>query len=123
MNRLLTFIKTNWIVITLLTLTVITVLSLWPLEELPLVPGGDKIHHMIAYAVLMFPAALRKPVHWRLIGLFFIAYGGAIELVQPYVNRYSEWLDVAANTTGIICGLILAEVLIRSLPVVLNRPR
>ncbi|XOF33520.1 MAG: hypothetical protein ACL93V_16210 [Candidatus Electrothrix sp. YB6] len=34
-------------------------------------------------------------------------------MVQPYVNRYGEWLDFAANSTGILCGLLLAELLIR----------
>ena len=108
MIRLLTLIKTNWIVITLCFLTIITILSLWPLDELPSVPGSDKTHHLIAYAVLMFPTALRKPDKWILFTLFFIAYSAVIELLQPYVNRHGEWLDVLANTTGLFCGWILA---------------
>ncbi len=67
-----------------------TVLSLWPLENLPPVPGSDKVQHLIAYAALMFPIALRKPKYWPLIGLLFIAWSGPIELLQPYVNRYGE---------------------------------
>jgi VanZ family protein len=109
MIRLLTFIKTNWVAFTLFTLAAIATLSLWPLEKLPLVPGTDKTHHLIAYAVLMFPTALRKPNKWILFGLLFIAYSGAIELIQPYVNRYGEWLDMVANSTGVVCGLIIAE--------------
>ncbi|KAA3593477.1 MAG: VanZ family protein [Candidatus Scalindua sp. AMX11] len=111
MIRLLTFIKTNWVVFTLFTLIVITTLSLWPLKELPSVPGTDKAHHLIAYAVLMFPTALRKPKKWILFGLLFIAYSGAIELLQPYVNRYGEWLDMAANISGLVCGLVIAELI------------
>ncbi|XOF33447.1 MAG: VanZ family protein [Candidatus Electrothrix sp. YB6] len=113
MQRLLNLIRTYWSACTLFTLTAITVLSLSPLEELPPVPGGDKTHHLIAYALLAFPAALRRPQHWQIFCLLFIAYGGAIELIQPYVNRYGEWLDFAANSTGILCGLLLAELLIR----------
>lgn len=123
MIKLLTFIKTNWIAFTLFTLAVITTLSLWPPEDLPSLPGSDKIHHIIAYAALMFPTALRKPNNWELIGLFFIAYGGAIELLQPYVNRYGEWMDMAANTTGVVCGLLFVELIIYLSPVILNRPR
>ena len=123
MIRLLTFIKTNWIAFTLFTLTVITALSLWPLEKLPSVPGTDKTHHLIAYAVLMFPTALRKPNKWILFGLLFIAYSGAIELLQPYVNRYGEWLDMAANTTGVVCGLIIAELINNFFPAISNRSR
>jgi hypothetical protein len=112
MFSMLTFIKTHWMGITLLVLGIITVLSLWPLNHLPSAPGSDKMHHFIAYAVLMFPVALRKPNYWRLIGLFFIGYSGLIELVQPYVNRYGEWLDLAANITGLVCGLLLVELII-----------
>ena len=54
----------------------------------------------------MLPAALRKPDHWVLFGLFFIAYSGAIELIQPYVNRYGEWMDMLANAGGVICGIV-----------------
>jgi VanZ family protein len=111
MMILLTFIRTNWISITLLTLAAITALSLWPLEFLPSVPGSDKTHHFIAYAGLMLPTALRKPKYWLLIGLFFIGWSGAIEILQPYVNRYGEWLDLAANTAGIVCGLLIAQMI------------
>ncbi len=111
--KLLNLIRTYWHVCTVCMLTAITLLSLQPLSQLPLVPGGDKTHHLIAYALLVFPAAFRRPRHWRLICLLFILYGGMIELLQPYVNRYGEWLDFAANTTGIVCGLLLAELLIR----------
>ena len=100
MNTLLTFIRTYWIAITLVTLAVITTLSLWPLEKLPSVPGSDKTHHLIAYAALMLPTALRKPNYWPFIGLIFISLSGTIELLQPYVNRYGEWLDMTANTIG-----------------------
>ena len=120
MNTLLTYIKSYWIAFTLFTLAVITTLSLWPLESLPSVPGSDKTHHFIAYAALVFPTALRKPKHWKKIGLFFIIYSGIIELLQPYVNRYGEWQDMAANTAGVVCGLLIAELIIYFFPVHLN---
>ncbi len=40
---------------------------------------------------------------------FFFCWSGAIELIQPYVNRYGEWLDLAANTGGLISGFIVAR--------------
>ncbi len=111
MIKLLNLIKTKWIAITLFTLTAITTLSLLPLERLPSVPGTDKTHHIIAYAFLMLPTGLKKPKTGLLIGLLFIAYSGVIELLQPYVNRHGEWLDMAANATGVLVGLLLAELL------------
>ena len=123
MIRLLTLIRKNWIIFTLFILLIITTLSLWPLDELPSVPGTDKAHHLIAYAILMLPTALRKPNRWILFGLFFIAYSGAIELLQPYVNRYGEWNDMIANTAGVVCGLFIAEIVNFLFPVKLSNPK
>jgi len=117
MIALLTFIRTYWIVITLFTLTVITILTLSPLEKLPSVPGSDIIHHFIAYCALLFPTALRRPKYWPFAGLLFICWGGVLELVQPYVNRSGEWLDLVANITGIICGLLIVQLINWILPV------
>jgi hypothetical protein len=71
-------------------------------------PGTDKTHHLIAYGLLMLPAALRKPKNWIAYGLLFIAYSGVIEIIQPLVNRHGEWMDMFANAAGIICGLLIA---------------
>jgi len=106
--QLIHFIKKHWCPISLTVLALITTLSLTPLPHLPSVPGSDKTHHFIAYAGLFFPVALAKPKHWLLIGLLFIFWSGAIELIQPYVNRYGEWLDLLANSVGLGCGFILA---------------
>lgn len=108
------FVSTYWISITLIILTAITTLSLWPLNKLPAVPGSDKIHHFIGYAALIFPVVLRKPKYWPLICLFFVGWGGAIELVQPYVDRYAEWLDMAANIIGLAIGLMVAMLINRN---------
>lgn len=109
MLQLLTFIKQHWLAFSLAMLAAISVSSLLPVEHLPPVPGSDKTHHFVSYGLLMFPLALRRPRYWPLIGLLFVGWGGAIELIQPYVNRYGEWLDFAANTGGLICGLLLAQ--------------
>ncbi len=111
--KLIVFIRNNWVVLTLLSLMAITISSLWPADQLPPVPGSDKLHHVIAYSILMFPAALRRPNKWVYFGLFFIAYSGGIELVQPYVNRYGEWLDLLANSTGVVCAVVIAGIVNR----------
>lgn len=120
MKRLLELIKTYWLAITFINLVGISVLSLWPLEELPSVPGTDKTHHLVAYAILMFPVALRKPRNCLLFGLLFIGYSGAIELLQPFVNRYGEWLDMAANSAGVVLGFLIARLLYYFYPNVLT---
>lgn len=111
MVKLLTSIQRYWLSVTLFILTVITISSLSPLQELPPLPGSDKTHHLIAYGGLMFPIALRKPKYWWLISLFLTAWSGVIELIQPYVNRYGEWQDILANITGLFCGWSIVQII------------
>ena len=74
-------------------------------------PGTDKTHHLIAYGCLALPAALGASKRLMLLLLFFVVFGGAIELIQPYVNRYGEWLDFVANTTGVALGAMIGSYL------------
>ena len=121
MKTILDGLRKHWLSLTLFILTIIIILSLWPLESLPPVPGTDKTHHFVAYGTLMLPTALRKPKHWQIIVLLFIVGSGLIELCQPYVNRYGEFADLIANALGLGCGLILAEVILRIYPINLDR--
>ncbi len=111
-NQLLTWTIRYWGAISLVLLLVITALSLLPLPELPKVPGSDKTHHFVAYGLLILPAALRLPQYFLWVALGFGVWSGAIELLQPYVNRYGEWLDLICNIGGLICGFLLARLLI-----------
>ncbi len=106
---MINLIQKHWLHITLVLLASIATLSLWPAAYLPEVPGTDKTHHFIAYAALILPTALKQPKKSLTIAVGFVAFSGAIELIQPYVNRYGEWLDMAANTLGLICGWMLAK--------------
>ncbi|OHD17488.1 MAG: hypothetical protein A2087_06970 [Spirochaetes bacterium GWD1_61_31] len=92
-----------------LALLTISVASLLPLSA-PGLPGGDKIHHFLAYACL---GGLLAIGWWRrrrlslLLGgwLGLTLYGGLIELAQGYTGRFPEWFDVLANASGALCGL------------------
>ncbi|WP_036480822.1 VanZ family protein [Myxosarcina sp. GI1] len=121
MLTLLTLIKRYWISITLFILTVITFLSLYPRDKLPPAPGSDKTHHLVAYALLMFPAAVKKPNYLPAIGLFFVCWSGAIELLQPFVNRYGEFKDLAANIAGLVIGFVIVKILERLLQLNSNK--
>ena len=94
--------------LTIFLALIIGYLSLSPLDDLPKAPGGDKLHHFIAYACLTFPMMFTNAQKWPRIMLPAMAYGGAIELIQPYVNRYGEWLDFAANSAGCLIGAVVA---------------
>lgn len=107
--QLLQFLARNWVLLSGLLLAAITTLSLTPLSALPEVSGSDKTHHLFAYASLMLPAALRRPKSLLFIALFFIAWSGLIEMLQPLVNRYGEWTDFLANAIGVAMGILLAK--------------
>lgn len=78
---------------------VIAVLTLGPAPQSG-VPGSDKLHHLLAFAVLAFPLPAARPrlAPWVLLAI--IGYGGLIELIQPYVGRQAEWADLAADAAG-----------------------
>ncbi len=106
---LINLICRYWQSLTYVALAAITIASLFPVEHLPAAPGSDKTHHFISYCLLMLPAALRRPKHWLGLALFYILWSGMIELIQPYVNRYGEWLDLFANIGGVLLAIIIAQ--------------
>jgi len=112
MTKITVLIQHYWWQITLLLLVAIATLSLWPVAHLPEVPGTDKAHHFIAYGALIFPTALRQPKYQLMLIFSFLLFSGMIELIQPYVNRYGEWLDMAANSLGLLVGWLLAQLML-----------
>lgn len=106
---LLRLIALYWKLVSAAVLIAISFFSLMPLSELPQVPGSDKTHHVLSYACLMFPVALNRPKYYLLIAFFFIAWSGALELIQPFVNRYAEWGDLGANALGVVLGILIAN--------------
>ena len=107
----LNLVKARWAEITLLVLGMITISSIYPLPDSPSSLEYDKTYHVIAYLFLMFPVALHRPKYWSLIGVCFFFWSGTIELVQPYFDRHGEWLDLAANTGGILLACLVAHLL------------
>jgi len=106
-------IQRTWRPITALVWVAITVLSVLPLPELPEVPGSDKTHHLVAYSALMLPAFLARSTWRYYLLLVFCLWGGAIELIQPLVNRYGEWQDWIANSAGLFLGMLLGMIGVR----------
>ena len=109
---LINFINRYWLAITAVILVLITAGSLFPADYLPKTPGSDKTHHFIGYCALMLPTALRRPKYWLIIALGVITWSGVIELIQPHVNRYGEWLDLAANSGGVLIAILLSYCLL-----------
>ena len=104
--------------ISIMVLALISVASLIPLPNLPEIPGNDKTHHIVSYGVVALPISIIRPRFWLVFLLFVIIWSGAIELIQPFVNRYAEWLDLLANLAGVMIGLMGGSLINRLIIVV-----
>ena len=69
--------------------------------------GSDKLGHLLGFTVLMIPGAFlyRHALYWLFPSA--IAFGGAIELIQPYVNRQAELADFGADVAGALLGMLI----------------
>ena len=64
----------------------------------------DKLAHMAAFAALILPSSILRPRFlWWTFPLAALL-GFSIELIQPYVGRSQEWMDVVADCVGLIVG-------------------
>ena len=74
-------------------------------------PLVDKVYHAFAYFVLMawFAQIYHDRFQRNMIAVTFIVLGITLESLQSFdPNRYFEFADMVANTTGVILGLLLA---------------
>lgn len=99
--------------LSLMIAILIAALTLTPLATPPAVNvvGIDKVYHFIAFAALIFPLIATDSRRWSWAVPLAILFGGAIELIQPFVGRDAEWLDFGADLTGVLAGAALAEIL------------
>ena len=101
-----------WRPTTILLFSIILFLSLYPLPRLPVITEGvDKLNHFIAYLSLVLPIGYAQPKYTFLYLFTLILISGTIEVIQPYVNRYGEWLDFLANTLGIFVGFLVGKII------------
>lgn len=79
-------------------------LTLIPLSAPSAVPGTDKAHHVLAFAILTMPCAALYPKGLFRVVFASAVYGGLIEVIQPYVGRHGETADVLADLLGVGIG-------------------
>ena len=136
-----TILRTVGITLTLFVVLAILYFSFMPKEQYPKVtwiPFADKGDHMVAYACLgfsLFLATLEIPgsgktrkegrrthstlhlTSWAgpsiiLTLIIGSVLGLIVELFQPLFGRSREWLDLAADSMGLVVGLALALALL-----------
>ena len=103
------------IYLTVVIAFVIGLATLTPVEKLTVVSGSDKLYHLLSFAILTFTIAMVRPKAVRWILILSLIFGGALELLQPFVNRSCEFADFLADACGATLGIMVSRVLVRSL--------
>lgn len=91
--------------LTLVLSVIIAILTLLPVSAPQGVPGTDKAHHLLGFAALTLPSALLYPRSLAIVLPCSLLFGGAIELIQPYVGRSGEFADFTADAVGALIGI------------------
>lgn len=99
----------KWLAVatTLVLTVVILLLALAPPR--PEDSGGinDKTLHFAAFATLVLPCAIFLARYLGWIASLALAFGGAIELLQPRFGRDASWTDFLADTLGVTAGVVV----------------
>lgn len=98
-------------VVLALVIAYFTILT--PQQGAPLGPWSDKIYHFVAFAILVMPTAIiyKRALFWVVPAA--LLFGGAIEIIQPYVGRQGDFADFFADALGVLFGAA-AGLLIRA---------
>lgn len=95
-----------------LVIIAISILTLTPIQApaLGAVSHPDKVYHALAFGSLAFPVAFFRP-SWLVLALpAYAAFGGVIEIIQPFVGRDCSIADWIADLTGLGLGSLVARV-------------
>lgn len=88
-------------------------MSLMPGKQLPKDLPWDKALHFIGYAGLAFLARMGSKKHpsWQIV-IGCILFSLLIEFLQQFIpNRGFEWLDLLANSLGVLAGVVVGFLL------------
>ena len=73
--------------------------------------GADKLLHTAGFALLVMPMLMVRLKTGLVIAPLALLFGAAIELIQPYVNRFGDFSDFWADFVGVLIGVTLAILL------------
>lgn len=101
-----------WLSLGWLAVVLAIVVCLVPIQKLPQPPNlSDKTEHFIAYLLLStwFAGIYARTRYW-IIAIGLGVMGVLIEIAQGSMNygRQADLLDVIANCSGVLAGLLLS---------------
>lgn len=114
MIRLLKYHKTLGIILIVTFLSLINTSDIEP-ANIHLIPHIDKIVHFLMYYSMAFFLMFEYYVHHKhkitkyiQVLIIPIFWGAAMEITQMVLTDYrgAEWLDMLANTFGVMCAYI-----------------
>ncbi|MCK4674477.1 MAG: VanZ family protein [Gammaproteobacteria bacterium] len=95
----------------LVALVVFLSLTSSPVDVKLDIPYQDKVFHVFAYFTLMawFSQIYHDRFQCYMIAVVFVLMGITLEYFQSFdPNRYSEFADMVANSTGVALGFSIA---------------
>lgn len=95
------------VAVTLVLTVVILLLALAPPR--PEDSGGinDKSLHFAAFATLVLLCAIFLSRYLVWVAPLALAFGGAIELLQPRFGRDASWADFLSDALGVTAGVVV----------------
>lgn len=88
----------------------ISYVTLMPMEQLPVVAGSDKLHHILGFSGWTLLCVFGPRKRFLNMAFFIFLWGGAIELIQPSVNRHGEWADFVADSAGVLLIVLTSSI-------------
>lgn len=105
--------KRAWLAAGALMLSVVFLMSISSKPAMfEAIMKADKLAHALGYAVLMalFAQMFRHVLTRLLLVLALFLFGLVMELVQSGIpERHFDYMDLAANTAGIVCSWALVH--------------
>lgn len=98
-----------WLLIGWVGVGLIVYLSLTSTPIRTTLAYGDKLGHLIAYALLMawFVQIYQKRAWLMLHAVLLVLMGASLEFLQEMHGRYFEYADMAANAIGVLLGSLV----------------
>ncbi|MFC0200334.1 VanZ family protein [Paracoccus rhizosphaerae] len=97
--------------LSVLLVIAISILTLTPMPspQLGSISNSDKVYHALGFAALVLPTAVLRP-RWLIVVVpIYAAFGGIIEIIQPFVGRDRSAADWIADLAGIGVGCVVGR--------------
>jgi VanZ family protein len=87
-------------------------LALMPSPSPMITTGWDKSNHLLAFAAMAWLGCKAFPQRLAIVLPSLLGYGALVEILQSFTpTRSAEWLDLFADSLGILLGWMMIRFL------------